>query len=701
MALARPRHPGCGGLAGGWPARRLRGPVGGQPWGVSARCRSAASHCRPHRGSATHHAGNARCHCPSGGLSMYVAVKGGEAAILNSYQLLARQRRGDVSGPQLSGAQIRPQLKLAVDRVMTEGSVYDPELAALAIKQAAGDLVEAIFLLRAYRATLPRLGTTCPLDTSRMALDRRISATFKDLPGGQVLGPTYDYTQRLLDFKLLAEGTVAPPAAAAAAVPPGPTPRVVDLLNQEGLIETRLVPPGDPAPTDLTREPLRFPANRATRLQNLARGDEGFLLAMAYSTQRGYSHSHPFVGEVRLGTVAVEVVPEELGFAIEIGDIEITECEMVNQFAGSKSQPPQFTRGYGLAFGHSERKAMAMSLVDRALRADELGEPVESPAQMQEFVLGHSDSLEASGFVQHLKLPHYVDFQSELELVRKMRAAAAHPTTPADAAPVDGHFTFAYLDERTKRMIRRAILKAVAIPGYQVPFGSREMPLPYGWGTGGIQVNAANTRRFFERTTSVATTPRTREATLIQTRHRIPETPLAEGQVIVYQVPVPEPMQRLEPRETETRTLHGLAEYGLMHVKLYEDIARYGHIATTYDYPVLVNGRYVMAPSPIPKFDNPKMHMNPALQLFGAGREKRIYAVPPYTSVESLGFEDHPFEVQRWDAACALCGATDSFLDEVITDDQGGRMHVCSDSDYCHERQAQQAETAQVEGGAA
>lgn len=294
---------------------------------------------------------------------------------------------------------------------------------------------------------------------------------------------------------------------------------------------------------------------------------------------------------------------------------------------------------------------------------------------------------------------------------------------PADAAPVDGHFNFAYLDERTKRMIRRAILKAVAIPGYQVPFGSREMPLPYGWGTGGIQVtasiigpqdclkvidqgsddtvNAVNIRRFFERTTAVATTTRTREATLIQTRHRIPETPLAEGQVIVYQVPVPEPMQRLEPRETETRTLHGLAEYGLMHVKLYEDIARYGHIATTYDYPVLVNGRYVMAPSPIPKFDNPKMHMNPALQLFGAGREKRIYAVPPYTSVESLGFEDHPFEVQRWDAACALCGATDSFLDEVITDDQGGRMHVCSDSDYCHERQAQQAETAQVEGGAA
>jgi alpha-D-ribose 1-methylphosphonate 5-phosphate C-P lyase len=264
---------------------------------------------------------------------------------------------------------------------------------------------------------------------------------------------------------------------------------------------------------------------------------------------------------------------------------------------------------------------------------------------------------------------------------------------------------FAYLDERTKRMIRRAILKAVAIPGYQVPFGSREMPLPYGWGTGGIQVtasiigptdtlkvidqgsddtvNAINIRRFFERTANVATTTLTEAATIIQTRHRIPEKPLQKGQIIVYQVPVPEPMQRLEPRETETRTLHGLAEYGLMHVKLYEDIARFGHISTTYDYPVMVNKRYVMSPSPIPKFDNPKMHMNPALQLFGAGREKRIYAVPPYTEVESLAFDDHPFEVQKWKSVCSICSSTDSFLDEIIANDAGERIHVCSDSDYC------------------
>ena len=274
----------------------------------------------------------------------------------------------------------------------------------------------------------------------------------------------------------------------------------------------------------------------------------------------------------------------------------------------------------------------------------------------------------------------------------------------------DPHINFAYLDERTKRMIRRALLKAVAIPGYQGPFGSREMPLPYGWGTGGIQVtasiigvkdvlkvidqgsddtvNAVNIRRFFQRTTGVEVTTDTTHASIIQTRHRIPETPLREGQVLVYQVPVPEPMQHLEPRETETRKLHALQEYGLMHVNLFEDLAHYGHIATTYDYPVLGNGRYIMSPSPIPKFDNPKMHLNPALQLFGAGREKRIYAVPPYTTVESLGFEDHPFEVQRWDAACELCGSRESFLDEVLMDDQGTRMFVCSDSDYCGKRQA-------------
>lgn len=356
---------------------------------------------------------------------MYVAVKGGERAILNSYSLLAERRRGDASVPELTLDQIRQQMRLAVDRVMTEGSVYDPELAALALKQAAGDVVEAVFLLRAYRATLPRLGYTRAIDTSAMQLARRVSATFKDLPGGQVLGPTYDYTQRMLDFSLAANGTAVSAVLAPASGASRPVPRVVDLLDDEGLIEACAPAAGDAEPADLTRDSISFPAERALRLQNLARGDEGFLLAMGYSTQRGYAHSHPFAGEIRYGEVEIEIEPEELGFPISIGDIEVTECQMINQFAGSKNEPPQFTRGYGLTFGHCERKAMAMALVDRALRAGELGEEITAPAQMQEFVLSHSDSVEASGFVQHLKLPHYVDFQSELELVRRMRAQQA------------------------------------------------------------------------------------------------------------------------------------------------------------------------------------------------------------------------------------------------------------------------------------
>ncbi len=269
-------------------------------------------------------------------------------------------------------------------------------------------------------------------------------------------------------------------------------------------------------------------------------------------------------------------------------------------------------------------------------------------------------------------------------------------------------YNFAYLDEQTKRMIRRAILKAIAIPGYQVPFASREMPMPYGWGTGGVQLtasvigpedtlkvidqgaddttNAVSIRAFFQKVAKVAVTTQTAEATIIQTRHRIPEETLTAGQVLVYQVPIPEPLRFLEPRETETRKMHALEEYGLMHVKLYEDIARNGRIATTYAYPVKVKGRYVMDPSPTPKFDNPKMHMSEALQLFGAGREKRIYAVPPYTDVVSLDFEDHPFEVQSFDEPCALCGANGVYLDEVVLDDKGGRMFVCSDTDFCEKR---------------
>ena len=374
---------------------------------------------------------------------MYVAVKGGAAAIDAAHQLLAEARRGDPAVPELSCAQIDQQLSLAVDRVMAEGALYDRGLAALAIKQARGDLIEAIFLLRAYRTTLPRLAVSEPVDTGAMRIERRISATFKDLPGGQVLGPTFDYTHRLLDMGLADD---AAPQDAAAASPPSPRraageqaadgtdamPRVTDILSAEALLETEV---DDGAPVaDLTRDPPTYPAPRDARLQALARGDEGFLLALGYATQRGYGHTHPFAAEIRMGWTAVEIVPEELGFAIAIGDVQLTECQLVNQFKGAEGRPPQFTRGYGLTFGHGERKAMGMALVDRALRSDELGQSNDAPTHDQEFVLSHCDNVEASGFTQHLKLPHYVDFQAELNLLRALRADHDAAQAPARAA---------------------------------------------------------------------------------------------------------------------------------------------------------------------------------------------------------------------------------------------------------------------------
>lgn len=349
---------------------------------------------------------------------MYVAVKGGEAAIANAHRLLADRRRGDRSVPALRLDQIVEQLGLAVDRAMGEGSLYDRELAALALLQARGDLIEAIFLVRAYRTTLPRFGYSEPIDTGAMKIERRISATFKDLPGGQMLGPTFDYTHRLLDPSIVGEDAEVPAVREAE---DEQAPRVTDLLGRQGLIE----PDGELAEGqevgDLTREPLDFPLDRDLRLQALARGDEGFLLALGYSTQRGYGRTHPFVGEIRIGEVEVEFDIPELGFAVSLGRVRVTECQMVNQFKGSAKIPPQFTRGYGLVFGQAERKAMAMSLVDRALRAKEFGEDITAPAQDEEFVISHSDNVQATGFVEHLKLPHYVDFQAELDLIRRMR----------------------------------------------------------------------------------------------------------------------------------------------------------------------------------------------------------------------------------------------------------------------------------------
>jgi alpha-D-ribose 1-methylphosphonate 5-triphosphate synthase subunit PhnI len=378
---------------------------------------------------------------------MYIAVKGGEQAIAASLRQLDAARRGDPAVPELQVDQLRSQQPLLVDRIMAEASLYDAELAALALKQALGDPIEAVFLLRAYRTTLPRFGCSVPVDTRRMRVRRRVSAIFKDLPGGQLLGPTFDYTQRLMDFGLLGGGAAAgsggeaaSPAAspmrdeaaasrAPTAVHPTPAeadpspdvPSPLDLLAAEGLVEPCRPSPGDPEPPDITRDPPAYPLPRSARLQMLARADEGWVLGMAYSTQRGYAFTHPFAGEIRVGRVPLEIVPEELGFAITIGEVELTDCQMINQFVGSASQPPQFTRGQGLVFGHGERKAMAMSLVDRVLRSDEFDEGTAAPAQQQEFVLPHGDNVEASGFVQHLKLPHHVTFESELQLIRALR----------------------------------------------------------------------------------------------------------------------------------------------------------------------------------------------------------------------------------------------------------------------------------------
>ena len=361
---------------------------------------------------------------------MYVAAKGGEAAIDAAHNLLAELRRGRTDVVEIDTAQIAEQLSWAVDRVMAEGALYHPRLAALAIKQAQGDLVEAIFLIRAFRTTLPRFGTSAPLETGQMSISRRISSAFKDIPGGQILGPTYDYTHRLLDFSLLGptdESVQQRPensgqGPASENVEDLRAPSMVEFLCREGLMTSP--DPGSPEDPvgDLTRDPVTHPAPRDVRLQNLARGDEGFLLSLAYSLQRGFGiDRHPFLGEIRIGTVTVCFHIPELGFEVEIGDILVAECTMLSRFDGSAGEEPKMVQGYGLVFGRCERKAMAMSMIDRALTDSHKNGGGAHPVQNPEFVLGHSDNVEASGFVQHLKLPHYVDFQSELILLNQLR----------------------------------------------------------------------------------------------------------------------------------------------------------------------------------------------------------------------------------------------------------------------------------------
>jgi len=351
----------------------------------------------------------------------YVAVKGGDKAIAAAHKLLAEERRGDPAVPEIGVAQIREQLGLAVDRVMAEGSCYDPDLAALALKQAWGDVGEAIFMLRAYRTTLPRFGVSEPVDTTAMAVRRRVSAAYKDLPGGQILGPTFDYTHRLLDFGLAAEGS----AVEAAEIGDAPVEQVVktiaDAMAAEGILQQEAAQAGEGQPYDLTRDPPQYPAGRDQRLQALARGDEGFLLSLGYAAMRSWGGEHPLCGEVRMGEVDVVLDAPEFGFPVEIAEITLTECQMIGSVEQHGENAPALTRGYGLTFGRSERKAMAMAIVDRSITS---GKQAENPrgAADEEFVLAHADHVEASGFVLHLKLPHYVDFQAGLQNLRILRA---------------------------------------------------------------------------------------------------------------------------------------------------------------------------------------------------------------------------------------------------------------------------------------
>lgn len=361
---------------------------------------------------------------------MYVAVKGGEVAVKNSRKLVAKARRGPKNIPEIQAAQIENQLGLAVDRVMAEGSLYDTKAAVWAIKQAQGDLVEAIFLVRAFRTTLKRFGNSKPVNTEKMRIIRRVSGAFKDIPGGQILGPTYDYTHRLIEFENDCDTESPAPEprqdteSLGQALPEKTEPfsRVMDILKKQGLMEEGPRELIGETVEDLTRQPLKLPAGRSIRLQSLARGDEGFLLGSAYSLQRGFGlDRHPFLGELRVGYVDVTVTPPELGFEIKVGEIKVTECFMINRFNGAKNKVPGFENGYGLVFGQNERKAMSISLLDRSLQNSERDKKVKYPAQDQEFILSHSDNVESSGFVQHLKLPHYVDFQSELVSVRSLQ----------------------------------------------------------------------------------------------------------------------------------------------------------------------------------------------------------------------------------------------------------------------------------------
>ena len=365
----------------------------------------------------------------------YVAVKGGIEAIENACRLFAWERSKGASEP-LAVDQIRDQLYLAVDRVMGEGSLYAPDLAALALKQAAGDSFEASFMLRAYRATQPRIGYSLPVNTGEMRLMRRISSAFKDIPGGQMLGATSDYTLRLLDFDLLKDDSARREAfremifrdLPVGSEVPDTLPKVIDILRREGLLEDAVARSSHEEPFDITRQSMTFPAPRSAALQSLARGETGGLLTLAYSSMRGYGNIHPTLGELRVGYVPLRISHPVTGEPYVVGEVKVTEAEVLARFQGTDGVP-RFSLGYGFCFGQNELKAISMAVLDRTTRTVK----PSCPAEDQEFVLYHTDGIEAMGFSNHWKLPHYVDFLSDLDRLRKAQAIARQEGCHEDA----------------------------------------------------------------------------------------------------------------------------------------------------------------------------------------------------------------------------------------------------------------------------
>lgn len=353
----------------------------------------------------------------------YVAVKGGKEAIENAEQLLNYQRIKSGSKP-LEIEQIKHQLFFLVDRVMGEGSLYAPDLAALAIKQAAGDTLEAAFILRACRISYPRLAYSLGETTNEMRVIRRISAAFKDIPDGQILGPTQDYVLRLFNYDLADEKPEAWHAKIKELVNksntiepiPDTFPKVVDILRQEGLMEDTISPNkvGSGRQFDITRDSLMFPSSRSARLQALTRGETGGLLVLAYSNMRGYGAVHPTVGELRVGYLPVHVIHPYKKTRHLVGEVKVTEAEIISHNYTQDSKP-KFSLGYGLCFGHNETKAISMAVLDRATQSEE----PSAPSEDEEFVISHIDGIESMGFCNHFKLPHYVTFQSALDRLRK------------------------------------------------------------------------------------------------------------------------------------------------------------------------------------------------------------------------------------------------------------------------------------------